>query len=257
MAEPLLEVRGLRKAFGGVHAVDGVSFRLLPGEVRALIGPNGAGKTTLFNLLTGQLRADRGSVDFQGRSLNGLPPHRIWRRGISRTFQIPATFASLTAAENVQAAKLSHAGRRWDLVSVAAGAMRESAVALLQQVGLAPVAGEPAGTLSYADLKRLELAVALASDPALLLLDEPTAGMAPGERSDLMALIVALVRRRGVGVLFTEHDMQVVFGVAEQIMVLHQGRLIAEGPPEAVRQDAGVQAVYLGAPGDAWRGGAR
>jgi branched-chain amino acid transport system ATP-binding protein len=248
VTEPLLVVRGLCKAFGGVRAVDGVSFEVLPGELRALIGPNGAGKTTLFNLLTGQLRPDAGSVGFRGRRLDGLPPHRIWRHGISRTFQITAAFGSLTALENVQAALLSHAGRRWDAVSRAARHAVEPARGLLAQVGLAEQAREPAAALALGDVKRLELAVALASEPALLLLDEPTAGMAPAERADLMTLVVSLVRGRGVTVLFTEHDMDVVFGTAERILVLHQGRVIAEGPPEAVRQDAEVQAVYLGEP---------
>jgi branched-chain amino acid transport system ATP-binding protein len=246
MPEPLLTVRGLRKAFGGVRAVDGASFEVMPGEIRALIGPNGAGKTTLFNVLTGHLRPDAGSVAFRGCRLDGLPPFRIWRHGISRTFQITATFGSLTALENVQAAILSHAGRRWDVLSRAARQAVEPARSLLAQVGLGDRAADLGGALSVGDLKRLEVAVALASGPALLLLDEPTAGMAPGERSEIMALVLAMVRSRGVTVLFTEHDMDVVFGTAERILVLHQGRVIAEGTPESVRQDPEVQAVYLG-----------
>jgi branched-chain amino acid transport system ATP-binding protein len=246
---PVLRVEGLRKAFGGVQAVGGVSLALAPGEIRALIGPNGAGKSTLFNVLTGQLRADGGEVWFRGQRLTGLAPHAIARRGVARTFQITATFGSLTVLENVQVARLSHARRSRALVGAAAGLEREAAAALLAQVGLAEQAGRLAGVLAYGDLKKLELAIALAGEPALLLLDEPTAGMAPAERGALMALTAAIARERGLTVLFTEHDMDVVFAVADRIMVLHQGRVIAEGPPARVRADAQVQAVYLGEDG--------
>ncbi len=242
----MLEVHDVRRAFGGVRAVDGVSFALGRGEIRALIGPNGAGKSTFFNILTGQLRADTGTVRWRGRAIGGLPPHAIWRLGISRTFQITATFATLTVLENVQVARLSHAGRSRALLGAAAGLEVEPARALLAQVGLAEHAARPAAVLAYGDLKKLELAIALANDPALLLLDEPTAGMAPGERGALMALTAGIARERGLTVLFTEHDMDVVFAVAERIMVLHQGRVIADGTPQAVRADREVQAVYLG-----------
>jgi branched-chain amino acid transport system ATP-binding protein len=245
-AAPVLEVRDVRRAFGGVRAVDGVSFALARGEIRALIGPNGAGKSTFFNILTGQLRADGGEVRWRGRSLGGLPPHAIWRLGVSRTFQITATFATLTVLENVQVARLSHARRSRALTGAAAAMERDASRALLEQVGLAEHAARPAAVLAYGDLKKLELAIALANDPALLLLDEPTAGMAPGERGALMALTARIARERGLTVLFTEHDMDVVFAVAERIMVLHQGRVIAEGTPEAVRANREVQAVYLG-----------
>jgi branched-chain amino acid transport system ATP-binding protein len=243
---PVLRVSGLRKAFGGVQAVAGVELALARGEIRALIGPNGAGKSTLFNILTGQLRADAGEVWFQERRLTGLPPHAIARHGVARTFQITATFASLTVLENVQVARLSHACRSRRLVGAAAGLERAAAGALLEQVGLAEQAGRPAGVLAYGDLKKLELAIALATEPALLLLDEPTAGMAPAERGALMGLATAIARERRLSVLFTEHDMDVVFTVADRIMVLHQGRVIAEGSPAAVRADRQVQAVYLG-----------
>ncbi len=248
MGEPLLEVQALGRAFGGVRAVNGVSFRLEAGEICALIGPNGAGKTTLFNLLAGQLRADAGRVRFRGEDIAGLPAHAVWRRGISRTFQLPATFGSLSLLENVQVALLSGAGRRFDLWSAARRAAREPALALLAQVGLAEQAAWPSRRLPHGDLKRLELAVALAGDPALLLLDEPAAGLAPAEREALMGLIAALVRARRLTVLFTEHDMEVVFGIASRILVLHQGRLLADGAPAAVRADPAVQAVYLGEP---------
>ena len=242
----VLEVHEVRRAFGGVRAVDGVSFTLAHGEIRALIGPNGAGKSTFFNILGGQLPADSGEVRWRGRSIAGLPPYAIWRLGISRTFQITATFATLTALENVQVARLSHARRSRALLTPAARLEVAPAQALLAQVGLVEQASRPAGVLAYGDLKKLELAIALANDPALLLLDEPTAGMAPGERGALMALTARIARERGLTVLFTEHDMDVVFAVAERIMVLHQGRLIADGAPASVRADRQVQAVYLG-----------
>jgi branched-chain amino acid transport system ATP-binding protein len=243
---PVLQVENVRRAFGGVHAVDGVSFRLPRGEIRALIGPNGAGKSTFFNILDGQLRADAGDVRWRGRSIVGLPPHAIWRLGISRTFQITATFVTLTALENVQVARLSHTRRSRALFRPAARLEVAPSRALLEHVGLAEQAARPAGVLAYGDLKKLELAIALASEPALLLLDEPTAGMAPAERGALMALTARVARERDLTVLFTEHDMDVVFSVADRIMVLHQGRVIAEGPPAAVRADPQVQAVYLG-----------
>jgi branched-chain amino acid transport system ATP-binding protein len=243
---PVLETRGLSKSFGGVRAVDGVSLALPRGEIRALIGPNGAGKTTFFNMLTGQLPADAGQVLFKGQRLSGLPPWAVWRRGISRTFQITATFATLTALENVQVARLSHARRTYALLVRASRLEVEPARGLLEQVGLSDQAGRLAAVLAYGDLKKLELAMALANDPEVLLLDEPTAGMAPAERGALMALTERIARGRALTVLFTEHDMDVVFSVADRIMVLHQGRVIAEGKPAEVRADPEVQRVYLG-----------
>ena len=219
---------------------------LARGEIRALIGPNGAGKTTLFNMLTGQLTPDGGQVRFKGETITGLPPHKVWRRGVSRTFQLTAIFASLTVIENVQVARLSHTRRTYALLRPAAGLEVEASRRLLEQVGLGEQGARPAAVLAYGDLKRLELAVALASGPELLLLDEPTAGMAPAERGALMALIERLARERELSVLFTEHDMDVVFAIADRIMVLHEGRMIAEGRPAEVRVDAEVQRVYLG-----------
>jgi branched-chain amino acid transport system ATP-binding protein len=242
----MLEIRELSKAFGGVRAVDSVSLTVPAGEIRALIGPNGAGKTTLFNMLTGQLRPDAGEVRWKGDRLTGLPPHAVCRRGVGRTFQITATFASLSALDNVRVARIAHTGRAHSLLMRARRLETEPARALLAQVGLAEQQDRPASVLAYGDLKRLELAVALATEPELLLLDEPTAGMAPAERGALMALASGIARRRGLAVLFTEHDMDVVFSIADRIMVLHQGRVIADGAPAEVRADPLVQRVYLG-----------
>jgi len=241
-----LAVEGLCRAFGGVKAVDDVSFALHEGELLALIGPNGAGKTTCFNLLNGQLRPDAGSIRLDGVELVGLPPRRIWRMGVARTFQITATFASMTVRENVQMVLLSRLGRLHGLLARATHACRDEAMAMLERVGISTLAERPCGVLAYGDLKRVELAMALASEPQLLLMDEPAAGMAPSERQELMALTSSLVRERGLAVLFTEHDMDVVFGHADRILVLDRGRLIAQGPPDAVRADERVQAVYLG-----------
>jgi len=243
---PVLETRGLSKSFGGVRAVAGVDLAMERGEIRALIGPNGAGKTTFFNMLTGQLRADVGEVRFKGERLSGLPPYAVWRRGVSRTFQITATFASLTALDNVRVARLSHRGKTYSLLEPASRLEGEAARALLEQVGMGEQADRVAAVLAYGDLKKLELAVALANDPEVLLLDEPTAGMAPAERGALMALTRRIGRERRLTVLFTEHDMDVVFAISDRIMVLHQGRVIAEGAPAEVRADPQVQRVYLG-----------
>ena len=242
----ILAVKDLRKSFGGVEAVGGVSFTLAAGEMLALIGPNGAGKTTCFNMLNGQLRPDAGSMTLAGSELAGLKPRHIWRLGVGRSFQITATFASMTVAENVQMALLSHHRRLWSFLPNAARLYRDEAKMLLARVGMDAQADRACGVLAYGDLKRVELAVALAHAPRLLLMDEPTAGMAPVERLDLMALTRGIARDGGVGVLFTEHDMDVVFGHADRILVLNRGNLIAEGTPAEVRADAKVQEIYLG-----------
>ena len=242
----VLEVRGLSKSFGGLVAVDDVSFDLAKGEFLALIGPNGAGKTTCFNMLNGYLKPDRGSVRLEGAELTGKRPRRIWRMGVGRTFQITRTFLSMTVRENVQMALLSHHRRMFDLISRAARAYMDEADALLDLVSMRGQAGRACSELAYGDLKRLELAIALAHDPALLLMDEPTAGMAPSERIALMELTAGIVAERGVSVLFTEHDMDVVFAHAHRILVLNRGALIAEGTGEEIRENALVQEVYLG-----------
>ena len=243
----ILEVSGLARSFGGVRALTGVDFSLEAGELLAMIGPNGAGKSTCFNCINGQLRPDRGSVRFDGHELVGLPSRVIWRLGVGRTFQITATFGSMTVAENVQMALISHHVRSRALWPLAARMYRDEALALLDIVGMQDQADRSCSVLAYGDLKRVELAVALAHQPRLLLMDEPTAGMAPGERIALMSLTAGIVRERGIGVLFTEHDMDVVFTHASRIIVLARGRLIAEGEPAAVRDDPLVQEIYLGA----------
>jgi branched-chain amino acid transport system ATP-binding protein len=243
---PVLQVRGLTKRFGGMPAVQAVSFDLGPGEVLAMIGPNGAGKSTCFNLLTGQLRADAGSVRFAGRELLGLRPNQIWRLGVGRTFQVAETFASLTVLENVQVALASLHREELGLGVSLHKRFRVPALALLERVGMADQAGRPCGILAYGDLKRVELALALANAPRLLLMDEPTAGMALGERDALMALIAGIVRENGTSVLFTEHDMDMVFAHAHTVLVLDRGEFAAQGPPAAVRDHARVREIYLG-----------
>ncbi len=243
----VLAVRDLAKSFGGVQAVRGVSFAVAAGEMLALIGPNGAGKSTCFNMVGGQLRPDAGTVRLHGADITGRQPRAIWRLGVGRTFQVTATFASMTVQENVQTALTSHARQAYRPWTAARHLHAKAARAALDQVGLADQADRGAGVLAYGDLKRLELAMALAHGPRLLLMDEPTAGMAGPERTALMALTRRLATERGLAVLFTEHDMDVVFGVSDRVLVLDHGRLIAEGPPAAIRADPAVRAVYLGA----------
>ena len=245
-ASGVLEVQGLQKSFGGVRAVRDVSLRVAGGELLALIGPNGAGKSTCFNMLNGQLRPDAGTVRLDGRDITGLPPRVIWRLGVGRTFQITATFGSLSVLENVQMALLSHARRLFGLWRPVAAEDPEPALALLDRVGMAAQAARPCGVLAYGDLKRVELAIALANAPRLLLMDEPTAGMAPGERVALMALTATIARQSGIAVLFTEHDMDVVFTHADRLLVLDRGAMLAEGRPDEVRADPRVREVYLG-----------
>jgi len=215
-------------------------------EVLAMIGPNGAGKSTCFAVLGGQLRPDGGRVALLGRDVTGARPATLWRWGVGRTFQVTETFASMTARENVQVALLAHARRIWRFWRPAARRFGAEAGALLRAVGLGEQAGRAAGALAYGDVKRLDLAVALAGRPRLLLMDEPSAGMAGGERWAMMRLVRQVVAEQGVSVLFTEHDMDAVFGTADRVIVLHRGAVIAEGPPERVRADARVRTAYLG-----------
>ena len=242
----LLTVSHLGKSFGGVKAVDGISFELHAGELLALIGPNGAGKSTTFNMVNGQLRASQGSILFNGSELVGKKPREIWRLGVGRTFQIAETFSSLTVVENVQMALLSQDGKLFSMWRRAADHKRAEALALLDQVGMKAQADRPCSVLAYGDVKRVELAIAMANNPKLLLMDEPTAGMAPKERNALMALTKQLVIDHGMAVLFTEHSMDVVFAYADRMIVLARGRLIAQGKPLEIRDDPKVQEVYFG-----------
>ena len=242
----LLKVSGLGKSFGGVKAVDGIHFELAAGELLALIGPNGAGKSTTFNMVNGQLPADVGSIQLNGQELVGRKPRDIWRMGVGRTFQIAETFASLTVVENVQMALISNDGLLFSMWRRAADHKRDEALALVDQVGMKSQADRPCSVLAYGDVKRVELAIAMANSPKLLLMDEPTAGMAPKERNELMALTKQLVIDRNMAVLFTEHSMDVVFAYADRMIVLARGRLIAEGKPLELRDHPKVQEVYFG-----------
>jgi len=242
----VLEVRSLSKAFGGVRAVSEVSFAIGQGQFLAMIGPNGAGKTTCFNIINGQLAPDSGEILLAGNNIADLQPRAVWRLGVGRTFQVAATFGSMTVAENVQMALISHAGENYRLWRPAASMHREAALALLEQVGMRDAADRPSRELAYGDVKRVELAIALANEPRLLLMDEPTAGMGAGERHDLIALVKRLVVERGISVLFTEHSMDVVFAFADRVIVLARGRLIADGDAAAIRDNAQVREVYFG-----------
>jgi branched-chain amino acid transport system ATP-binding protein len=242
----VLTIRGLCKWFGGVRAVDNVDFSVGEGEFLALIGPNGAGKSTCFNMINGQLAPDAGQILFADRDIAGLSPVAICRLGIARTFQVAATFASMTVVENVQMALIARAGEVGGWWWPVYGRHRDRALALLEEVGMGHAAERTARELAYGDVKRLELAVALAGEPRLMLMDEPTAGMAPLERGELIALIRRLVVERKISVLFTEHSMDVVFAYADRIIVLARGRLIAEGDASAIRNDARVKEVYFG-----------
>jgi branched-chain amino acid transport system ATP-binding protein len=242
----VLDIRALTKSFGGVHAVDNVSFTVGQGEFLAMIGPNGAGKSTCFNMINGQLAPDAGEIWLGGTDIAGLPPRDIWRLGVGRTFQVAATFASMTVIENVQMALISHAREIYRLWRPAAARHRDRALELLAQVGMQEAADRPSRELAYGDVKRVELAIALANEPRLLLMDEPTAGMATRERHALIELTKRLVVERGISVLFTEHSMDVVFAFADRIIVLARGRLIADGNAASIRDNAQVRQVYFG-----------
>ncbi len=245
-AMSVLAIRSLSKAFGGVHAVNNVSFEIAQGEFLAMIGPNGAGKSTCFNMINGQLAPDSGEILFEGRNIAGLEPRAVWRLGVGRTFQVAATFSSMTVIENVQMALISHGHETYRLWHAAARMHRDRALNLLEQVGMREAADRPSRELAYGDIKRIELAIALANEPRLLLMDEPTAGMAPRERNDLIALVKKLVVERKISVLFTEHSMDVVFAFADRIIVLARGRLIADGNAASIRDHPQVREVYFG-----------
>lgn len=245
----LLVVENLNKKFSGVVAAQNVSFTLAAGEMLAMIGPNGAGKSTSFNMVGGQLRPDSGRVLLAGQDITGLPPRAICRLGVGRSFQVAQTFLSMSVLENLQMALIAHAGRTRDMLARSSALYRDEALGLLAQVGMAGAADRPMGALAYGDVKRVELAIALSGAPRLLLMDEPTAGMAPAERAALMRLVAGIAQRSGIGVLFTEHDMDAVFAHADRILVLVRGEVIAAGSPEEVRANPEVQRVYLGTSG--------
>lgn len=242
----LLVVDNLSKVYADFWAVSHVSFTLEAGQMLALIGPNGAGKTTTFNMIGGQTKANNGSVKFKGIELLNLSSQEIWAQGIGRTFQIAAIFSSLTVVENVQLALQSHAGLIHHLGADSPSILRVEALDLLTQVGMREQAERPASEIAYGDVKRLELAVALANQPELLLMDEPTAGMSPKERVQMMALTRELATQRQMAVLFTEHSMDVVFTFADHIIVMAAGSLMAKGSPDEIKNNAAVREVYLG-----------
>jgi ABC-type branched-subunit amino acid transport system ATPase component/ABC-type branched-subunit amino acid transport system permease subunit len=242
----LLRVEGLSKRFGGLKAVDGVSLNVLEGRRHAVIGPNGAGKSTLFNLLTGQIRPDSGKVVFGGVEITGRRPHQLSRFGIGRAFQITNIFPKLTVLQNLQYSMLAHRGDTVRPFGVADRRYRDEAMQLLDAVGLGPSSRLQAGLLSHGDQRALELAISLALGTRLLLLDEPTAGMSPYETKRAMELVNGVVAQQGLTLLFCEHDMDIVFGIADVVTVMHQGSVLAEGSPEAIRSNPEVQKIYLG-----------
>ena len=242
----MLEVCGLGKSFAGFMAVADVDLSVAKGEIAAVIGPNGAGKSTLFNLITGHLQPTGGRVLLDGNDITGLAPHRICGFGIGRSFQRTNIFPKLSVFENVQAALIAHRGRGRDFWSRADDLFRDETYGLLASIGLGNQAQATAGTLSYGNQKQIELAIALASDPKVLLLDEPTAGMSATETHETIALIGRIAHLRALTLLVTEHDMAVVFSIAQKIAVMHQGRIIAHGSPADIRADPEVRQVYLG-----------
>jgi len=242
----MLQVEEIHKSFDDFKAVNGANLIVEKGELVAVIGPNGAGKTTLFNLITGQLKPDRGNVIFNDEDISTLPPYEICRKGIARSFQIANIFPRLTVFRNVQVSVLSQQGKSRKLFHPAQKLAVEETKSILEGVGLSDKAGNTAGSLAHGDQRKLEIAIALGNDPELLILDEPTAGMSPEETSDTMDLIKRLAGSLGLTILFCEHDMEVVFNVAKSIMVMHQGLTIMQGEPDEVRNSSRVQECYLG-----------
>ena len=243
---PALSADRLSKSFSGFKALTDVSLAVMPGAIQAVIGPNGAGKTTLFDVLTGLHRPDGGRVLLGDADISALGPSRRARQGIARSFQRSSVFAGLSLTDNVRAAIVAREGQAWSVLRPLGRRHVDEAAALLSDVGLAGRGAELSGALAHGDRRQLELAVALAQRPAILLLDEPMAGMAPAETRRCAALVERLARDRGLALLFTEHDMEVVFGMADRVAVLHHGTLIAEGTPSEVRSDQRVRDVYLG-----------
>jgi branched-chain amino acid transport system ATP-binding protein len=248
MSGTLLTVAGLTKRFGTFAAVDDVDFDVAEGAIHSIIGPNGAGKTTLFRLLTGVHGPTSGRVTFAGEEIQGKPPYTVARKGLVQSFQMTSIFPRLTALESVQAAIVSRSGRSADIFSRFHRSVEGEAGELLDSVGLAAEAEIEARTLSHGDQRALDIALALATKPKLLLLDEPTSGMSPAETGKTTELVADLARSAGLTILFSEHDMDVVFGISERVTVLHQGRVIADGTVDEVQRNPEVMAVYLGEP---------
>ncbi len=242
----VLRVENVTMSFDGFIAIDNVDLTVEKGQMAAIIGPNGAGKSTMFNLITGHLTPTRGKVYFHEQDITGRSPHTICQLGMGRSFQRTNIFPRLSVFDNVQVAVLAHARKTLNFLTPARRMMLAETHALLDDVGLAGEANSISGTLSYGFQKQLELGITLASEPELLLLDEPTAGMSPQETSDTIELVERIARERGLTLLFTEHDMDVVFNIADKITVLHQGQVLAEGSPDEVKDDPNVQRVYLG-----------
>jgi branched-chain amino acid transport system ATP-binding protein len=242
----MLQVEAIDKSFEDFMAVNGATLTVGKGEIVAVIGPNGAGKTTLFNLITGALKRDKGRIIFKGEDISELPPYQICKKGIARSYQIVNIFPRLTVFGNVQVAVMSHQKRSSNLFRPAQNIAVEETRRILESVGLLDKERSIAGSLSHGDQKILEIAIALGNEPELLILDEPTAGMSPEETSATMELVRRLAQMRGLTILFCEHDMDIVFSVAQSIMVMHQGRTLVQGKPEEVRNNPFVQEAYLG-----------
>ncbi|WP_424987389.1 ABC transporter ATP-binding protein [Microbulbifer sp. S227A] len=242
----LLSIKSLGMNFGGFQALNGVNLSLDEGEKHAIIGPNGAGKTTFFNCITRHLRPTEGKVSYRGKELTALKPYQIVKLGIARSFQRINIYPELSVFENVQVALIADRGQMFNMLRPGASLFREDVMRMLDLVHLGNEAGNTAGVMSYGKQKQLELAVALASEPDLLLLDEPTAGMSPQETIDSISLIGQIAESRNLTLLFTEHDMNVVFSIADRLSVLHHGELIATGNPDEIRQDPDVRRIYLG-----------
>jgi branched-chain amino acid transport system ATP-binding protein len=241
----MFRVNDLRKSYGGLKAVNGVSLAIEQGELSSIIGPNGAGKTTLFNLLTGNIKPDAGSVFFKGRDITSLPPHQICRIGIGRSYQKTTIFPRLTAYENVQVSILAWRKKSRNIIQGADAMFLRETEEILDNLGLIDKRNIEAGLLAHGDQRLLEIGITLGTHPELIMLDEPTAGMSPDESNKTMELIRQIVGQRNMTMLFIEHDMNIVFGISQRIRVMHYGAIIAEGTPQEIRANDEVQRIYL------------
>ena len=248
MNEPVLRISNLSRHFGGVVAVSGITLDVMHKETLAIIGPNGAGKTTLYNMLSGRMVPTTGKIIFEGHDITGLPPHRISRLGVSRSFQINNIFTEMTVRENVEVALTAYHGdsRRWNNIASHNRPIQKEADELLDRLSITALGTQRAGVISYGDKRLVEIAVVLATRPRLVLLDEPTAGMTPDETHRVTNLIKSLAQSGDYTFLVTEHDMQVVFDVADRILVMHHGAMLALGSPQQVKADPEVRRAYLG-----------